>query len=584
MLADRTRDPLLPPLRPGAALARTVSRGWAGRHRLGVAFLILLALAPVAYVLWSTAEGRRDLVYWDEFDTALALVVKLKEGMTAGEFAQELFALNNEHRMVTSRLLFATTYWLTGTINFTFIHWVGVAWVFLLCGILLVAARDGLRRLRLGLFLACVLFQLEHYENYLWSGSSIDHFQVVMLATGAIVALTRRSRASLAVGGLLAALATFTLAHGIMVWPVGAAMLWHRRERRRLVAWCGLGALAVSAFLFGFKVNSAESFAAVSLDGALQILRYWLAILGAVPALGKETLEPVLGGVLLLLIGLVTARGALRREQINLPLVLFAVAAAALIAVGRAAESGGEVYSRYYILSAMAWGLTLFMLLERHTHPRRPLRLMVVVLPALMLFNVSADAAFADETESWLESRNRAVTRFKQYGIDGRGPFTLHPNPEHATELLRRAEELGVYRLGPISHRRPFPPGAVVNPGLAYFVDEMTVNPRSLFLRGWVALPGRTSERGQIHLILRSGADTHLFTTVSISRPDVAQATNQPGWELSGFRFARRRDRLPTGEYQIGFLLTVGGKSEYTMTAHRVRLIGEGQALLATGN
>jgi hypothetical protein len=224
------------------------------------------------------------------------------------------------------------------------------------------------------------------------------------------------------------------------------------------------------------------------------------------------------------------------------------------------------------------------MLLERHTHPRRPLRLMVVVLPALMLFNVSADAAFADETESWLESRNRAVTRFKQYGIDGRGPFTLHPNPEHATALLRRAEELGVYRLGPISHRRPFPPGAVVNPALAYFVDEMTVNPRSLFLRGWVALPGRASERGQIHLILRSGADTHLFTTVSISRPDVAQATNQPGWELSGFRFARRRDRLPTGEYQIGFLLTVGGKSEYTMTAHRVRLIGEGQALLATGN
>ena len=69
-----------------------------------------------------------------------------------------------------------------------------------------------------------------------------------------------------------------------------------------------------------------------------------------------------------------------------------------------------------------------------------------------------------------------------------------------------------------------------------------------------------------------------------ITRPDVAKATNQPDWERSGFRFARRRDRLPSGEFQLGFLITGSGKSEYIMTAHRLLLDGEGKALLATGD
>ena len=572
-----------PALPRRAGLRQFFHAGGCTRRRLAIGLLIVISLLPVGFVLLRTADARRDLVYWDEFDTALALVVKLKEGTTPGTFLSDLIALNNEHRMVTSRLMYAASYWLSGTVNFAVFDWIGIAWIFVLCALLITTAGAAMRRLRLGVLLALVLFQLEHYENFLWSGASIDHFQVVMLATGAIIALARGTRAGVIVGSVLATLATYTLAHGIMLWPVGAALLWYRRQRRDLAIWGGVGALVVGTFLAGFKVNSAESFAALSVDGVRQIAHYWLSILGAVPALGFESLEPILGGVLLGLLAIALAQGGLRRERITAPVVLFAVAAAGLIAIGRAEESGGEVYSRYYILSGVAWALTLFILLHRHTHPRRPLRLLLAALPGLIAFNVYADYDFADETDSWLEARDRAATRFKQYGIDGRGPFTLHPNPERATALLRRAEELGVYRLGQISQRRPFPKNAVVSNRIVYFVDEMSVNSRSAFIRGWVAIPGMHSERGQIHLLLRSAKETHLFTTISTTRPDVAKATKQPDWELSGFRFARRRDRLPTGEYQIGFLISSAGRSEYCMTAHRLNLVGEGKALLATG-
>jgi len=74
------------------------------------------------------------------------------------------------------------------------------------------------------------------------------------------------------------------------------------------------------------------------------------------------------------------------------------------------------------------------------------------------------------------------------------------------------------------------------------------------------------------------------FTTISITCPDVATKAEQPDWELTGLRFARRRDRLPMGEFQLGLLITDGGKSEYIMTARRLNLVGEGDALLAAGN
>lgn len=583
-MLNTTNNASLAPAGPRPqGIARAVGAGWFTRRRLTVVLLIALALVPVCYVLLRTTEARRDLVYWDEIDTVLALLVKLKEGTTPGAFLQDLFAVNNEHRMVTSRLMFATSYWLTGTVNFAAFDWIGIAWIFVMCGLLVATAGSALRRLRLGVLLAFTLFQLENYENFLWGGASIDHFQVVMLAAGAVIALARGTRTGVLVGGFLAVLATFTLAHGLMIWPVGAVTLWQAANRRGLAIWCGVGGLAVGSFLTGFQLNSAESFVTVSFAGALKVAHYWLSILGAVPALGRESLEPVLGGVLLLLLMFALARGAVQREPITLPLALFAIAACGLIAIGRAEESGGEVFSRYYVLSGVAWALTLFMLLDRHSHPRRPLRLLVAAVPALIVFNVAANTAFTDETDSWLEARDIAVTRFKQFGIDGRGAFSLHPNPEFATELLRKAEELGVYRLGPICRRRPFPQNATVSSRLIYFVDEMTVNARSTFIRGWAAIPGQRSQRGQIHLVLRSPKETHLFTTVPITRPDVAKATNHPDWELAGFRFARRRDRLPSGEFQLGFLITESGRSEYIMTAHHLILDGEGKALLATG-
>src|SRR4051812_23251897 len=79
---------------------------------------VLLALVPVAYIATKAVVASRNIVFWDEFDTALDLILRINAGADSRELFHRFFAVNNEHRTVTSRLLFATSYWLTGTVNF----------------------------------------------------------------------------------------------------------------------------------------------------------------------------------------------------------------------------------------------------------------------------------------------------------------------------------------------------------------------------------------------------------------------------------------------------------------------------------
>ena len=231
----------------------------AGLAQLVVPGLTALALLPVAYMVVRTSLAFRNAAYWDEIETVLDFLLKLQAGPTWQESIGQLFSPGNEHRTVTSRLLFAVSYWLTGTVNFTVIGVIGNLFLFGVCGLLLATAGTAVRRLQLALLLSGLLFQLQHFENFFWSGSSIDHFQVVTLATAAFVALAWPTRTGLALASLSAALATFTLAHGLLVWPLGALVLGHARRWRHLAAWGGGAVFTLGVFFTGYGRNTGHA-------------------------------------------------------------------------------------------------------------------------------------------------------------------------------------------------------------------------------------------------------------------------------------------------------------------------------------
>ena len=140
---------------------------------------VLIAVIPVIYIATKVVVASRNIVFWDEFDTALDLILRINAGADWHELLQRFFAVNNEHRTVTSRLMFAGSYWLTGTVNFHVIGAIGNMFLVGACAVLIHAAGNWERGIRMGVILAFLMFQMEHFESFLWSGASIDHFQVV---------------------------------------------------------------------------------------------------------------------------------------------------------------------------------------------------------------------------------------------------------------------------------------------------------------------------------------------------------------------------------------------------------------------
>jgi hypothetical protein len=540
----------------------------------------LLALIPIAFVATWVVASSRNIVYWDEFDTVLDLLLKLDAGVNRAEFLDRIFAINNEHRMVTSRLLFAASWWLTGTVDFRVLGAIGNLFLVGLCGALLFAAGTTERRVRLGIILAALLFQLEHFENLLWSGSSIDHFQVVALAVFSSVLLSRPSGWALAGACFFSILGTFTLAHGIVMWPAGAILLWRLRRWPALGIWVGAALLAVLAFLQGFEINSGHRLANLDLGGIAHMVKYWLALIGAPLAFGNMSVAPGVGVVLLALAGWLARRGAWVHEPALSTILLFCLGALALISLGRSEVSGGLLQSRYMVLSALAWVAVIFASLEHLTNPAQPYRLLAACLPALAAFNIAANMCFAPKAESFVEGRDGAALRFKQSGHDGRDPFRLYPVSERATTLLSATAERGVYRLPRMCVRVDIK-DARPSSRIKYFVDEMTADTRCIYISGWAAIPREKSSRGEIHLVFRSKQSEFVYTTVTQSRPDVAAANSNPDWRLSGFRFAVGRWRLPPEDLQIGIMIKDGNNAEFIMTDHQLRPYGRGEALLA---
>ncbi len=544
-------------------------------RRTAVAAWIVLAALPVAYVAAQAAAYSRNIVFWDEFDTVLDLLLRLDAGASWTELGQRLFAVNNEHRMVTSRLLFAAGYWLTGTVNFHVIGAIGNLFLLGTAAVLVWAADGTARRVRIAVVLAFLVFHLEHYESLLWSGSSIDHFQVVLLAVAVFAALLRPGRTALACGAGFAVLATFTLAHGLLVWPLGALLLLRRPDRRALWVWLAVAAIAVAAFLQGFTYNPGHRIPTLNVDTVLHLVRFWLELLGGPMTFGVAAHAPLPGILLLAGLAVVVARGAWRQQPLAVATALFALGALGLIALGRSELALPLVSSRYLVLGALAWAMLFFLLIEAATAPERPFRVLLWLTPAFVGFNLAANLHFAPRAEDFVEWRDRAGTMFKQYGQDGRDIVRrrLHPIEGHADTLLRRTEERGIYALPDFSLPRSFSDTRPNDRIVAHF-DELVANDRAVTAGGWAMLPGLTSKRGQVYVVLRSEKSVHYFSTVTLPRDDVARAYREPKWRLGGFRAVIDRDLLPAEDFEIGVLIA-GRRPELRMTGNRLLLSAE---------
>jgi hypothetical protein len=127
-------------------------------------WLILAALAglPLAFMMWEFCHHVRNVPLWDEFESVIEFGLLLGDAQSPADWEELFLRQHNEHRMFTSRVIFAAMILLTGQANFIALAVIGN--LFLVATVvLLVRTRSG-RAARVAM-LGCagpLLWQLQH--------------------------------------------------------------------------------------------------------------------------------------------------------------------------------------------------------------------------------------------------------------------------------------------------------------------------------------------------------------------------------------------------------------------------------------
>lgn len=538
----------------------------------------LLVLLPLGFVGMEVAAWVRNVPRWDEFDTALDLLISLDSGLGIRELIERLAAVQNEHRMLVSRALFAASYGIWGGINFAIVAVIGNLFLVVTLALLVTAVPATTARFRLAAILALSVLQLQHHENLFWGGASIDHFFVLLASVAALRALTGTGRRAIALGITGAFLATFSLAHGLAVWPVGLALLCRERRWPAAAAWLAAAVATLAMFLTDFRVNPAHRLPGW---GDLETVgEFWLRLIGSSPALGNDALAPWLGAGFIVAMLCVAGRGCAPGERLAIGTMAWCLAAMGMVAWGRALLSPEwmPVTSRYFVVSSLAWASLLGVAVERLIqHRGRSARWWwPLTLAGLACFNIAADLGHLGEGRAWARSSEAAVHSYHRHGTFAKEGSVLYPDPERADALVAEAQRRGLYRLPaqdgltlleslPIALDDP----AEIDDAV-YFIEEVTSSGGEMSVRGWAFRPDHASRVGELAVIFRSADELIAFDAVPVLRPDVAEAFERSDAAYAGFELRIPAARLPPGLLGIGVCFDARGDPEYMMTASTV--------------
>ncbi|MGH8019723.1 MAG: hypothetical protein ACREIA_15865 [Opitutaceae bacterium] len=425
------------------AIARACA--WPGWRHAAWGFVCIGFSVTAFHVL----RGCVNVPYWDDFDAHLQFLVRIEDAGSFLERVRIATEFHNEHRTLTSR----ATVWLAHTLgapmNFRVLGWAGAA--MFVPAVLLAGARTGDRNARAAatFFAAAMLFNLQHWENLFWGGSSADHVTVVPLAMLALLLLHVRARWAVAGAAGCGVLASFALAHGLLVFPVGALVLALERRWRALACWCAATAALACGWLFGFPASADHAYQHPEYGELSMVLHFWLGLLGAPLAFGSRAFAPWIGAAIAAAVVWLWRAGVFKQHRYHGALLGFCALALGAIAVGRAEmDSTGFMVSRYRILSCLIVAVLCGLIFAHAAAwPRFGSAARVVLVLAIAGHWLEQTLDHWWRSADFRERQMSAVFHYEKTGTLEGSPTELYYDVPKADAILKRCEKRGIFRL-----------------------------------------------------------------------------------------------------------------------------------------
>lgn len=215
-----------------------------------IAFVIIL-LPIVVFYGFSVAYGT-NIPWFDDIENIPYFLSRLLDAPTWYARAEAFLRPNNEHRVLSARLIVYLNYWFTGEINFRALAFVGNLTVL---GIFLLLARAYLKNGGTLLPLipaAFFIFNLQFYSMTFMTIMSLQYQLIICEVFLSLYFLIKPSRWGLGWAIAIAILGTFSMGNGLMAWPTGALILIYLGQWKRLFIWMAVGVLAITGYFSGY--------------------------------------------------------------------------------------------------------------------------------------------------------------------------------------------------------------------------------------------------------------------------------------------------------------------------------------------
>ena len=238
-----------PPGAPGDRAGATVSRWW-WPGATAVAFL-----APVSAYLWFIAYDGVNVVWRDQWSD-IDLIAHLHAGSLS---LATLWAPHNENRLFFPNLLVLLLD-LTTHLNLFVEMYLSAILLVVATALVVLAHRRRSPSTPWFVYLpvAVVMFSFVQFEDTL-SGFQVCWYMVLAALAGALFILDRVHLSRLALAGavVLGVVGSFSAFQGLLIWPVGLILLYHRRRPTSYtLAWVGSAAATAIVFFYHLNVNA----------------------------------------------------------------------------------------------------------------------------------------------------------------------------------------------------------------------------------------------------------------------------------------------------------------------------------------
>lgn len=414
----------------------------------------LLALVP----LWMIWRFGSPLPLFDDWD----FLFYLHAYAARGELATILPAQMNESRPLFPRLvalpldpLFHGD--LRVRMILTWLLMCATAWPLWQLGRRLAPPRLQIPALLLA---NALLFAPVQFENWLW-GNQVMFVAPLACLAWILLILCRPSQPTpvqIAVACVLATVATWSFANGVLCWIVLLVCVWLRR----------LGAPVKLAALGSFLGNAALYFPGLLIARKdplymarhpLDATRFVLSVLGSPLALGHDVLAPLIG--LLLLVGLAVVAWRRRADPVARPFLILAaysLVSVAIIASGRLELGLSQAFASRYTTVAILAYVALIWLATAATIPL-PRWTTAVFIAVLALH--ATQSYFALRTAAV----NRSTARFAHVCLSlprptegDCGVYQTYPGGRLPLDVAPFLEKAGVLRRIPVAVPATPPP------------------------------------------------------------------------------------------------------------------------------